>query len=329
MKEQEFEALLDGVVKHLTERARNTGVYRDPKKFEGTVLKALQKACQSTNVNAKEAFHQHAFPDLIVNGFGVEVKHTTKNSWVAVGNSIFEGMRDKNAKKIYLIYGKMGGWPEVRWKRYEECVTHVRISHAPRFVIEMENPSSFFETIGVSYANFCKKPPIDKMAHVRSYVRDKHPDEQIWWLEDREEPEHALPMTVRIYRTLPNEEKRKLRAESALLCPEIVQGASNRGKYDRAGVYLITQHGVFAPQLRDLYSAGSVGARDGRRGHKYIVASLQDIQKEMRKAAQYLDAALFKEYWKMDCAPAQRIQEWLRVADKYATDWVPSQHLFR
>ena len=102
-----------------------------------------------------------------------------------------------------------------------------------------------------------------------------------------------------------------------------------RGKYDRAGLYLITQHGVFAPQLRDLFSAGSVGARGGKRGHKYIVDALRNIEPEMIDAAAYLDDRLFEEHWGFPCPSRRRITEWLRQADMYATDWTPSEELFR
>ena len=98
------------------------------------------------------------------------------------------------------------------------------------------------------------------MAHVREYSRNRLKNgERLWWLETT----HTLPVAVRVCRTLTEAEKRDLRAEATLLCPEVVQPGSRRGKYDRAGLYLITQHAVFAPQLRDLFSAGSVGARTG------------------------------------------------------------------
>ena len=48
--------------------------------------------------------------------------------------------------------------------------------------------------------------------------------------------------------TLEEAEKRKLRAEATVLCPEVVQSGSVRGKYDRAGLYLITQYAVYTPQ---------------------------------------------------------------------------------
>ena len=329
MTSAQFEQILETATNRITDKLQNKQKCNDSKEFETMVLKELQMLCRDKKANAVPAFHQHAFPDIIVNGFGVEVKHTIKDSWLAVGNSIFESMRDNSAQLIYLVYGKMGGWPEVRWARYEDCITHVRISHAPRFVIEMENPAPFFKNVGLSYEKFAVLSPEKKMGRVREYARGRlRTGEKLWWLEDREEQEHTLPIGVKIFRHLPDDEKRKLRAEATLLCPEILQGGHARGKYDQAGLYLITRHGVFAPQLRDLFSAGSVGARGGKRGHKYIIEATRDIEHEMIQAAKDLDDALFVEYWDQQCPPNKRIATWLKLADKYATDWKPSAELF-
>lgn len=330
MTPEQFEQILDDCVNALTDKMRNNAICTNPKEFEKIVLDELRLLCKGHPQSANPARHIHSFPDLIINGYGVEVKHTIKDSWLAVGNSIFEGMRDDDARLIYVIYGKMGGWPEVRWARYEDCVTHVRISHAPRFVVEMDGAAPFFSNIGIAYKDFALLSPIEKMRYVREYARNRlREGEQLWWLEDMEEQVHTLPMAVSVYRHLPDSEKLKLRAEATLLCPEVVQGAHARGKYDRAGLYLITQHGVFAPQLRDLFSAGSVGARDGQRGHKYIIRAIREIEAEIRQAAQNLNDALFVEYWGRVCPPDERIDAWLLMADKYAPDWIPSQELFQ
>ena len=330
MTPEKFETLLDNVVAQMTKAAQNNAPCLAPKAFEEIVkMDTLKTACKDAGVEATPTFHPHAFPDLLANGYGVEVKHTTKDTWLAVGNSIFEGMRDQDAQQIYVIYGKMGGWPEVRWKRYEDCVSHVRVSHSPRFVIEMDGSTQLFRTMDVSYPDFCALSPEDKMAHVRRYAQGRlREGERLWWLEDREEQEHSLPIAVTVYRTLPEDRKRILRAEATLLCPEVVKGGRSRGKYDRAGLYLITQHGVFAPQLRDLFSAGSVGARMGERGHKYIITAIRDIESQMRHAAANLDERLIQEYWKTECEPGKRIKMWLSMADEYAPDWTPSKVLF-
>nr|VFK43079.1 MAG: hypothetical protein BECKTC1821E_GA0114239_10232 [Candidatus Kentron sp. TC] len=330
MKPEQFEALLDGVVISLS-RAAQSGEegFANSKDFEKTVLAALQAAIKQGGIasDADRSWHPHAFPDLSVNGFGVEVKHTTKDSWLAVGNSIFEGMRDESAQKVYVIFGKMGGWPEARWARYEDCITHVRISHAPRFVVEMDRESPLFSVMDIAYDDFRRMSPEDKMHHIREYSRNRlRPGERLWWLEDREIQSHALPMQVRLYMALEQDEKRKYRAEAAILNPQICKPSRARGKYNDAALYLLTRHGIFCPQTRDLFSAGSVAGKE--RGGNYLLRALQDIQDLMRNAARELDAELFVEYWGEECPVDQRIARWLEIADGYAKDWYPSEHLF-
>jgi hypothetical protein len=41
-----------------------------------------------------------------------------------------------------------------------------------------------------------------------------------------------------------------------------------------------------------------------------------------------LDGALLVEYWGKDYPPEQRIPQWLKRADSFATDWTPSKVLF-
>lgn len=326
MDRGEFERILDRAVEILTENLRSSDLYHGPEKFEQGVQDMLRVAARDTGCTVSPTFHQHAFPDIRVNGFGVEAKYSKQDSWLAVGNSIFEGMRDPDVNHIYVVLGKTGGTPEARWGRYEDSITHVRVSNSPRFVIELnsERPSLFGQ-LTVTYEEFAGLDDEAKMAHVREYSRHRLKEgARLWWLE----ASHTLPVAVTVYRTLPDVEKRKLRAEATLLCPEVVKSGVSRGKYDRAGLYLITQHGVFAPQLRDLFSAGSVGARGGKRGHKYIVEALRDIEMEMRDAASHLDGALFEEYWGYACPPERRIKGWLKQADQYATDWTPSAELF-
>lgn len=326
MNRNDFERVLDRAVEILTENLRSSTLYHSPAAFEQGVQDMLRVAAHDTGFTVSPTFHRHAFPDVRVNGFGVEVKYSKQDNWLAVGNSIFEGMRDPDVSHVYVVLGKTGGTPEARWGRYEDSITHVRVSNSPRFVIELSGErSGLFSHMTVTYDEFARLDDDAKMAHVREYSRHRLKEgERLWWLE----ASHTLPVAVTVYRSLPDSDKRRLRAEATLLCPEVVKSGGHRGKYDRAGLYLITQHGVFAPQLRDLFSAGSVGARDGERGHKYIVGALRDIEGEIQAAASYLDDALFEDYWGFPCPPERRISEWLRQADRHATDWTPSAELF-
>ena len=328
MTPAEFERVLSRAASILTENLRSSSLYNAPDAFEQHALDMLRVAARDTGFEANPTYHRRAFPDIKVNGFGVEVKFTQNDAWNAVGNSIFEGMRDSDVSDVYVLYGKAGGTPEVRWDRYEDCVTHVRVSNSPRFVISIDRgeAQSLFTNFSVSYEEFAALSDDDKMRFVREYSRENlQPGERLWWLDES----HTLPVNVRLYANLPQDEKRVLRAEAALLCPKVCAGP-RRDKYFDVALYLLTHHGVLCTQARDLFSAGSVALRgDNARGGLYIQRALQDIQDLMRAAAERLDDALFVEYWGASCPPHRRIDEWLVRADAWAGNyWTPSAHLF-
>ncbi len=327
---KDFEALLTALAEKLSKELQENPTCRVPSEFETRVRTVLLELTESTGGTVDLSPSAHVFPDIVAGEFGIEVKVTNKDSWRSVANSVFEGTRDPNVKHIYLLFGKMGGTPSVRWGRYEHCVIHVRTSHVPRFEVEIDPKRSLFEKLGISYCDFCTLPPEEKMRYIRTYARGRlKPGDRLWWLEDKLEPEHSLPLEVRLYMGLPQEEKRRLRAEAALLCPEVVKPSRSRRKYNDATLYLLTYHGVLCPQARDLFSAGSVALRtDERRGGVYIQRSLRDIEAEMKIAAENLEDALFVEYWGRSVAPKDRIKEWLARADGYAKDWKPSKELF-
>ena len=314
----------------LTTNLQTSTLYHGPDQFEQGVLAALQNAAADLDITVQPTFHPRAFPDIRANGFGVEAKYSKRDTWHAVGNSVFEGMRDPDVERIYVMFGKVGGdLPEARWGKYEDCVTHVRVSNSPRFVIDMEGDQSLFDKLKVAYGDFAGLDDAGKMEHIRGYWRDRlPPGEHLWWLD----PGHTLPLNVRLYTHLSAVEKRVYRAEAALLCPQVCKGSRARRKYEDAAMYLLTHHGVLCPQTRDLFSAGSVAHpfddSRGRGQNDYIRRALSDIENLMRDAACRLDDALFVEYWGEGCPPDNRISRWLELADGYARGWLPSRSLF-
>jgi len=326
METAQFEIILTKAVEILGEDVRTDNTFHDPHKFEERVRHVLALVAKDQGIEVNPTFHPHAFPDIRANGFGVEAKTTSKDSWRTVGNSIFEGMRDPSVTQIYVVFGKMGGMPSVRWGRYEERIAHVRFSHAPRFVLDMEDESdSLFASLSVNYVDFCNLSSYEKMNHVRSYSRAQlRPGERLWWLED--ESGSGVELEVKLYMNLSNDEKIKLRAEGAILCPQICGGSRVKNKYHDVALFFLTYHNVFAPQTRDLFTAGSVAGK--ARGGNYLQRSLKNIEPQMIEAALRLDDALIEEYWGISVAPENRIKEWLLRADSYAKKWKPSDVLF-
>ncbi|MFP4351862.1 MAG: restriction endonuclease [Puniceicoccaceae bacterium] len=328
---QNFESILDKVCEILREEARFTR-FESSDAFELRVREVLQSFMEDSDTPVDFQPHPHLFPDIVLGHRGIEVKFTAKDTWRIVANSVFESTRSPSTTEVYALFGKMGGRPDVRWSRYDDCVLHVRTSHVPRFELEIGAKESLFKKIGVPYASFAKLDDHEKMRHIRNYARGRlKQGERLWWLEDSPaDATHSLPIQARLYTSLEQNEKRRLRAEAALLCPEIVKPSRSKHKYDDVTLYLLTVHGVLCSQVRDLFSAGSVALRaDSKRGGSYLLRALSDIEPEMRKAADELDDRLFEEYWGKACPKTQRLSEWLKRADSLAQEWVPSEHLFR
>ena len=334
MKKNEFEAILENWCSILTREARES-VFESSVLFEGRVRELMSELAGSDSTFTIDfSPRQQAFPDIAMGDYGVEVKFTSGDTWRSVGNSILETQRIESVKYIYIIFGKMGGTPEVRWADYEQSIVHVRTSHVPRFEVDISvdeavTKKPLFEEMGIRYDDFRKLPMQEKMRYVRAYARQMHPEGRLWWIEDKGANDHSVPLQPRLYTSLATEEKIRLRAEAALLCPKIVSSGRVRNKYTDAVFFLLTYHGVVCHQARDLFSAGSVASpKNDSQGGVFIEKALKLIEKDIREAAERLDDALFEEYWGENVAPKDRIKKWLEKADKHATDWKPSASLF-
>lgn len=331
----EYESLLDRCCEILTAEARSAG-FVSSKQFEDRVRQVLDELTKSDpTINIDYNSPAQAFPDIAMGEYGVEVKYTTADTWRSIANSVLETQRVDGVKYIYIVFGKMGGTPEVRWGEYEESVVHVRTSHVPRFEVEIApNPDSvkvsLFKQMGIRYDDFRTLDMSEKMKYIRAYARKIHPDGRLWWIEEKETDEHTLPIQARLYTNLSTEEKTRLRAEAALVCPGIVKSGRDRNKYDDVVLYLLTYHGVLCHQARDLFSAGSVAnPKNDDNGGIYIERALLLIEEEMRKAALEMEDAIFVEYWGESVSPERRIERWLEKADELAKNWKPSQSLFQ
>lgn len=334
MMTKDFESLLDRCCERLTEEARSTG-FKSSKHFEDRVREVLADlTADDASIEIDFDSPAQAFPDIALGEYGVEVKYTTADTWRSIANSVLETQRVDGVKYIYVVFGKMGGTPEVRWGEYEASVVHVRTSHVPRFEVEIATDpatarESLFQQMGIHYEDFRQLDMSEKMKYIRAYARKIHPDGRLWWIEEKESDEHTLPIQARLYTNLSNEEKTRLRAEAALVCPGIVKSGRDRNKYDDVVLYLLTYHGVLCHQARDLFSAGSVAnPKNDDNGGIYIERALKLIEDEMRQAALEMDDAIFVEYWGESVPPESRIARWLEKADAVARDWKPSKSLF-
>jgi hypothetical protein len=329
MNTADFEQLLERLCSRLNAECAETGIFAGSKPFENRVREVIGELLSRFQISVDFSPHPYIFPDIVIGNYGIEVKFTANDTWRSVANSVFESFRDEGVKHVYVVFGKMGGTPCVRWTRYEDAVMHVRTSHVPRFELDLDAKESLFKKFGVTYEQFSALSEEGRMEYVREYARGRlKPGERLWWLEESPEDQHTLPMQVQLFSNLDVQEKRRMRAEASLLCPQIVGSSRNRSKYRDPVLFLLTYHGILA--TRDAFSAGSVAGP--ARGGIYVQRALQQIQGEMLAAAEYMEDALFEEYWGLSVSPRERILKWLRMADRYARAarpaWRPSSALF-
>jgi len=114
--------------------------------------------------------HPQAFPDIEIGEYGIEVKFTLNDEWRSIANSVLETNRIEEVLHVYLLFGKMGGEPDVKWAEYEKSVMHVRTSHVPRFEVQIDAKESLFDIMGVPYDEFRKLAMHEKMKYIRYFT---------------------------------------------------------------------------------------------------------------------------------------------------------------
>jgi hypothetical protein len=162
------------------------------KEFEHHVLLVLKVAgkekgfdCESTSI--------HGFPDIVCTykktgvKFGVEVK--TGKSWQTNGNSIFTEIGEQDIEDIIVLFCKTSKPIQISWKRYEDVVSSVAITHSPIYTIKMDikGESTFFKAMNINYKDFKKMTVEEKMELVRNYYLLKAKTGRQWWMSKGKE----------------------------------------------------------------------------------------------------------------------------------------------
>lgn len=220
--------------------------------LEDDVKAALEECARGTVFeNTIEKVSGQKFPDIIAAKFyGVEVKSTKENHWTSTGSSILETTRLADVERIYMTFGKLGGDPiQFLSKPYEKCLCGIAVTHMPRYLIDMRlnNGQTIFDKMGIQYDELRKMD--NPIAPVARYYRSKlKPGESLWWAG--ESADETVSATIKIWRNLESEEKRKYTVYGCVSFPEVF-----RGDYDRYALWLTSQ-GVVDPHIRDQFSAG-------------------------------------------------------------------------
>lgn len=192
-----------------------------------------------------------AFPDMVINRTGIEIKATVKDHWKTTGNSISESRRDHEIDEVYFLFGKLGGTPDIKIRPYSDCLSTILVTHNPRYEVNMELPigESIFEAMGTTYDAFrLRGYPIRE---IRDFLRSKlKPGEELWWMGDSQTV--SAPVLIQLGARDP--QKEEFRLLSLALCPEIL--GNSPSKYQQLPALLLNRFGAVTPNMRDFFSAG-------------------------------------------------------------------------
>lgn len=282
-------------------------------KFENHVTMVIEEIAEDFGITVEQTGTQ-SFPDIIIGGsYGIEVKYTSSTKWQSTGNSIFEGtLRKEVTDQIYLLFGrKVGTKIDTRFKKYEECLADIKVTHSPRFFIDMEieDGKDILNSIGITYNEFKSLPGSEKSTKLKKYVSEGLSEgETLWWLDSNQD--EAISPVVKEFRKLENHKINSIIIESFILFPEILSTSST--KYLNLSVYLLQEYQIVSSSLRDVFSA------NGRREVMIngVTAGISQIQyklycnaKEIRSIVSQIPVEKLKEIWPEDFVKSETIDE--------------------
>lgn len=202
-----------------------------------------------------KSHYGHHFPDLDItideNKYGIEIKFRKNGTWTTNGNSVFESITDENYENIYLLFGSKTpkkNQVKVKFAPYWRAAKSIKVTHSPRFYINMNDlDSSVFES--ESEYNYLRKMDDDsKVAFIQKYLSESTKGAK-WYSSDKEDIK-AVP-----FNNLPKETQKQIIIEIMLLYPEDLLNGNRNTKYDRAAQYMIDEYYAYSKSLRDSFSA--------------------------------------------------------------------------
>ena len=217
--------------------------------FEALVVEMAEsvRRAQALDFQVHYTRGGHSFPDVVVEfadggKYGIEVKSSSSRSgksWKINGNSVLGSTRE-DVTDTYLIFGKTAkGHQAFRWKRYEDCVANVAVTHSPRYAIDMDvaPEDTFFARSGLSYQQLTEDP--DPIGRITDYFRSQ--GQRAWWLAE------SSPAVVRMFEDLPAGKKEEFLGYGFAHFPELLSESTK--KYARFALWLVTEQSVVSETI--------------------------------------------------------------------------------
>jgi len=235
---------------------RNYFISRSPKDFEVDVLEAMKVAKRFVDFEGTiRLSERNKFPDIITeHRYGVEVKSVKSNKWTSTGNSVLEGSRVEGIDHVYIFFGILTEQPDFVFKKYEDCLYQIAVTHSPRYLIDMRlaPDDTIFSKLNLSYSEL--RGQENPVKTIMTHLKQIHSGQTLWWLYD-DEAQNTFEPYIKYWSDIQNRTlKNELTAEIYVRFPEILSLGST--KFKRGATWLVSKHGIVDHAFRDKFSAG-------------------------------------------------------------------------
>lgn len=322
-------SLLSNSIKFMNESVSNNPI--DYKSMSGSDIEefslASMKEVASSVSFPKERIHlvrNHIFPDILLKetGYGVEIKSTQKDAWTSTGSSIIESSRNEDVERIYMLFGKLGGIPEFRCKPYQQCLSNIAVTHAPRYLIDMnlDQEDSIFAKMQTEYDNFRQLPETDKISKVRKYYIDKarkeKKHEMPWWMGE------TTKVNLSFYNDLSVDDKNEILARACILFKSLYN-KDNKNRYRPISLWLCNNYSLLCPNMRDDFSAGGqctiLNGKTLERPYPHIVQEILKNHSRIKDLLNHPDEDILMsihDYWDFPYNANDLYNSWLDMIEE-------------
>lgn len=282
----------------------------------------------STFENTIELIGGQRFPDIIVNKkFGIEIKTTTQRHWRTTGNSVKESTRVEGVDFIYLLFAQISFPFSVKFRRYEDVLADIVVTHSPRYMIDMnlKDGETIFNKIEVEY-NILRNQE-NPIKPIVDYYKSKLVEgEELWWIDNEN---ISSNLVIKLWNNIDIAKREEIKNRAMIYFPELFSNSIN--KFSRFAIWLTTRESIVCPNIRDLFTAGGQSELEIN-NNKYqrvprILINLFANAKTIKNEILNTPKEILNEFWGIETTDENKITDWIEIISKNSNNIISSDFL--
>lgn len=272
----------------------------------------------------KPRFSTH-FPDLdlIIDNklYGIELKSRQDGSWKTPGGSVIESISNESYVEIYILFAtrnkkKHETSYHVRYVPYWKVTEAIKVTHSPRFSINLDASSSVFSS-NDDYTNY-RKLSIEEKNQFIQQAFAKTISKPTWY----NNPNNTINATL--FKDLDKQQQNQLITEALILFPKDLL-KQPRADYTRITKYFLSEHYLINPSTRDKFTGSGQKIINNIKFPKIIDTyhSHRELISENLKNNSALIKVAYK-YWHISQTNNNALEDFKNIIDSIGNTQFPS-----